>query len=81
MRVTLNLSDAMLRRLREEAVRQGRTVAEVVEGALRESLWGPDAPAEFPPLPAFRMGRARVDVANRDEVHGVLDAQRRRNRR
>ena len=38
MRTTVNLDDELLRRAKERAARQGRTLSEVVSDALRVSL-------------------------------------------
>jgi hypothetical protein len=63
-----------MRRLREEAARRGVTMSELVEAGLRrifdEPASGPEAP---PPLPTWDAGGARVDVADREALYGLLD--------
>jgi len=39
MRTTLNLDDAVVRAVKKEALRSGRTMTEVIEEALRETLF------------------------------------------
>lgn len=75
MKTTLNIDDTVMQRLREEAARQGRTMSELVEAGLRRVLAEPDpAATEAPaPLPRWRSGGARVDVANRDALHELMD--------
>jgi predicted transcriptional regulator len=36
MKTTLNIDDTVMKRLREEAARTGRTMSELVESALRQ---------------------------------------------
>jgi len=73
MKTTLNISDATMVKLKREAARQGRTMSELVESALRMLLTKPKATAELPPLPEFRSGGARVDIANRDALYEVME--------
>jgi len=73
MKTTLSISDATMARLKQEAVRQGRTMSELVEAALRAHLERHDEPPELPPLPMFRTGGARVNLANRDSLYDVME--------
>ncbi len=41
MKTTLNIDDGVMKRLRKEAARQGKTLSEMVEAALRRSLEKP----------------------------------------
>lgn len=74
MKTTLMIPDPLMRRLRLEAARQGTTISELVEAALRLLL---DTPAEKPqpltPLPTFDGGRMYVDVSNRDALYTVME--------
>ncbi len=76
MKTTLDLSDETMRRLRREAAREGRSMSELAEAALRAYLQKPAAPEELPSLPAFRSGGARVNVANRDALYHVAERRR-----
>ena len=51
MKTTLNIDDSVMRRLKREAARQGRTMSEMVETALRLLLQLQRHVAELPPLP------------------------------
>lgn len=73
MKTTLNISDVTIARLKREAVRQGRTMSELVEAALRALLQAQDTPVKLPPLPEFSSGGARVNVANRDALYEVME--------
>ena len=73
MKTTLNISDATMGQLRQEAARQGRTMSELVEAALRALLQPRNKETELPPLPEFSTGGARVNVANRDALYEVME--------
>ncbi|MCX7012384.1 MAG: hypothetical protein NTW86_07450 [Candidatus Sumerlaeota bacterium] len=72
MRTPLNISEAMMRAVKREAALRGQTLSEPVEGALRAFLQPPRSAVPLPPLPAFRGGSLRVDVANRDALYEVF---------
>lgn len=73
MKTTLNISDVTMDRLRQEAARQGRTMSELVEAALRALLQPRDTKTELPPLPDFGTGGARVNIANRDALYEIME--------
>ena len=73
MKTTLNIDDRVMARLKAEAQRQGRTMSQLVEIALRMLLDRKESPPELPPLPSFPMGRAQVDVSNREALDDFLD--------
>ncbi|HUP19647.1 MAG TPA: ribbon-helix-helix protein, CopG family [Gemmatimonadota bacterium] len=75
MKTTLNIDDTVMRRLRREAARQGRTMSELMEAALRLFLESRRAepPGELPELPSFDSGGERVDVADREALYGAMD--------
>ena len=73
MRTTLNISEVTVRRLKLEAARQGRTMSELVEAALRVLLAKPQTPRDMPPLPEFTSGGARVDLANREALYDAME--------
>ncbi len=76
VKLTLDISHATMRRLKQEAARQGRTMSELVETALRTLLEPTPRHAPPPPLPRFRSGGARVEVANREALYGVMTRER-----
>ena len=75
MKTTLNIDDTVMRQLRREAVRQGRTMSELVETALRMLFRSPRATTSLPPLPVFHGGGALVDVADRDALYHAMEGR------
>lgn len=61
--------------LRQEAPRQGRTMSELVEAALRLLLQRRGPPAELPPLPSLSSGGHRVDIANREVLYRAMEGR------
>lgn len=75
-KTTLVIDDQVMRRLRQEAARQGRTISELVEAALRLMLERGRTPvAALPPLPAFEGGRPLVDVADREALYQAMEGR------
>jgi hypothetical protein len=56
MKTTLNIDDSVMAELKREAERQGRTMSELVETALRLLLRSQRKPGRIPALPVFRSG-------------------------
>ena len=75
MKTTLNISDTVMVQLKREAARQGRTMSELMETALRLLLRAPKQPGGLPPLPTFHSGGALVDVADRDALYGAMEGR------
>lgn len=73
MKTTLNIDDRVMRALKREAVRQGRTMSELVESALRTLLKPVSRKHALPPLPTFRSGGLLVDVADRDALYRAME--------
>ena len=73
MKTTLNIDAQVMTQLKAEAARQGRTMSDLVETALRRLLARDEAPVPLPPLPTFRGGRELVDIADREALHRVMD--------
>jgi len=72
VKVTLVIDDWIKTRLEEEAVRQDTTISALVEAALRAFLRRPRRNAGLPPLPSFRGGVPRVDIADREALEEAL---------
>jgi len=62
-----------MRALKQEAAKQGKTMSELVEAALRAALEKRSEAGDLPPLPEFSSGGARVNVANRDLLYDVIE--------
>ena len=73
MRTTLNIDDRIMTRLKQEAARQGKTMSELFETALRLLLQRRPRRRLLPPLPSFQGGRPRVNIANREALLDFLE--------
>ncbi len=78
MRTTLNIDDDLLREVKANAARKGRTLTAAVEDALRESLAriGPGSPPHAAELPTFRGEGGLmpgVDLDDNAELRALLD--------
>jgi hypothetical protein len=79
MKVTLNIGDVVMKRLREEAARRGTTISELVEAGLRrvlaDSLDAGSSSTDLPPLPSWSGGGAKVDISNRDVLYSAMEKE------
>ena len=75
MKTTLNIDDTVMAQLKREAARQGRTMSELVETALRLLFGAKRAPTDLPPLPIFRSGGHLVDVADREALYHAMEGR------
>ncbi|MDF0651445.1 MAG: CopG family transcriptional regulator [Nitrospira sp. LK265] len=75
MKTTLNIDDTVMAQLKREAARQGRTMSELVETALRNLFRSQKKPAELSPLPPLHSGGALVDVADRDALYQAMEGR------
>ncbi len=73
MKTTLNIADSVMKELKREAARQGRTMSELVEAALRRLLQQRDPLPELPPLPSLGSGGHLADVANREALYRAME--------
>jgi Ribbon-helix-helix protein, copG family len=73
MKTTLNIDDTVMAELKREAARQGRTMSELVETALRLFFRSQRKRASLPQLPRFHGGREPVDIADRDALYSVME--------
>lgn len=75
MKTTLNIDDTVMADLKREAARQGRTMSELVETALRLLLRSRRRRETIPPLPAFHSGGTLVDIADRDALYQAMEGR------
>jgi plasmid stability protein len=75
MKTTLNIDPTVMAKLKREAARQGRTMSEMVETALRLMLRSQRKRGALPKLPAFSGGRELVDIANRDALYQAMEGR------
>jgi hypothetical protein len=76
MKTTLVIDDRVMKRLKEEAARRGATLSSLVEAALRAYLRGLRRKTDLTPLPTFRGGMLRVDIADREALDDFLREER-----
>lgn len=74
-KTTLNIDESVMMELKREAARQGRTMSELVETALRLLLRSPRKRAEMPALPTFCSGGTLVDIADRDALYNAMEGR------
>ena len=75
MKTTLNIDERVMVQLKREAARQGRTMSELVETALRMLFRSRRQQVELPPLPVFHSGGHLVDVADRDALYHAMEGR------
>jgi hypothetical protein len=75
MKTTLNIDDKVMVELKREAARQGRTMSELVEMALRTLLRQRAQQPKLPPIPTFKSGGALVDVDDRDALYAAMEGR------
>jgi Arc/MetJ family transcription regulator len=75
MKTTLNIDDTVMAELKREAARQGRTMSEMVETALRLLLRSQRKHGKLPALPTFHSGGALVDIADRDALYQAMEGR------
>ena len=75
MKTTLNIDETVMAQLKREAARQGRTMSELVEVALRMLFQTRKKRKELPSLPTFRSGGTLVDVSNREALYQAMEGR------
>jgi plasmid stability protein len=75
MKTTLNIDDTVMARLKAEAARQGRTMSDLVETALRRLFRPKRSRGKMPGLPTFRSGGALLDVADREALDRAMEGR------
>jgi len=73
MKTNFTIDDAVMAELKREAARQGRTISDLVETALRLLLRLQRKRRQLPDLPTFDAGEPLVDIANRDALYGAME--------
>ena len=75
MKTTLNIADTVMAEIKREAARQGRTMSELVETALRLLLRSQRKREKIVALPSFHSGGALVDIADRDALYQAMEGR------
>ena len=77
MKITLDIDDSAMQRLREEAARRGTTMSQLIEAGLRRVLADHatyEAPSkEIPPLPTWNGGKELVDISDCHSLYKVME--------
>lgn len=74
MKTTLVVDDGVMRALKQRAAREGRTMSELVEAALRSFLAERAKPRALPPLPVFS-SEILVNIDDRDELYRAMEEE------
>lgn len=73
MKTTLEIPDHLMRELKARAARDGKTMSELVESALRTLLEQKPEAKELPPLPTFNSGGFLVNIDSRAEWYDQIE--------
>ena len=73
MKTTLNIDDTVMADLKREAARQGRTMSELVEIALRLLLRSRRKRKDLRDLPTFNSGGHFIDIDDRDALYDAME--------
>jgi hypothetical protein len=73
MKTTLEIDENVMRELKAKAAREGTSMSELVESALRMLLQKETRAKALPPLPSWSGGRPLVDVDDRKALHDAMD--------
>ncbi len=73
MKTTLEIPEPVMRALKERAARDGTTMSELVESALRTLLAERPEPRPLAPLPTFHSGGILVNVDSRAEWYDQIE--------
>jgi hypothetical protein len=68
----------VMAQLKREAARQGRTMSELVENALRSSFRAQRQRVELPDLPTFAGGGTLVEITDRDALYQAMEGRQAR---
>ena len=74
MKTTFNIDDQVMTRLREESARQGKTITELVESALRLLFRQQKSRKTLLDLPSFEGGAPMVNIANREALYDRMES-------
>ena len=73
MKTTLEIDETVMRELKARAARDGRTMSELVEMALRALLAEKPKQVALPPLPVFDLGGWAAQVETGEQREALLD--------
>ena len=73
MKTTLEIPANLVRELKTKAAREGKTMSELVESALRALFEKRPEPKKLPPLPTFHSGGLLINIDSRAEWYDQID--------
>lgn len=76
MKTTLIINDSLMNQIKAQAALQGTSLSRKVEALLRLGLKGEmqrKKLKKLPKLPSYSMGKARVDIADRDALYDFME--------
>jgi hypothetical protein len=73
MKTALNIDDTVMAEFKREAARQGRTMSDLVESALRLLLRSQRKREKVVALPSLRSGSTLVDIADPDTLYQAME--------
>ena len=75
MKTTLMINDTVFASLKREAVRQGKSMSELVEAALRLFLTKKPPAGRRIKLPTFNSGGHLVDISDREALYRAMEEE------
>lgn len=75
MKTTLQIDDTVMAQLKREAAKQGRTMSDLVETALRNFFRSQKKSPTLSTLPTFNSGGPLVDIADRDALYQAMEGR------
>jgi len=75
MKTTLNIDERLMARVKQEAARQGRTMSEFIESALRLALQNRQGKPSLTALSTFSGGPFRANIADNDALQDFMEGR------
>ena len=73
MKTTLVIPDPVFKSLKRRAAERGETISGLATELLRKGLAQRPSPKRLPPLPVFRTGPAKVNIADREALERAME--------
>jgi hypothetical protein len=73
MKTTLNINGQVLEQLKREAIKQRRTISELLESTLRLLFQNTKTPKALFPLPTLKGGCYLVDITDRKALYQAME--------
>ncbi|NKB24952.1 MAG: hypothetical protein GKR87_11360 [Kiritimatiellae bacterium] len=75
MKTTINIDGHIMSQLKQEAARQGKTMSELFETALRLMFQNKKSEEKLSPLPTFHGGNIKKNISNRDTLYEAMEQE------